>query len=109
MQEATIQHSLEQAREAFTDWYQLKQSDYSDPKEREDKAVEALLSLSDVISRASMTAFGDLLTEQEFKAVHHSLLLIRREEKDDVFRRSVHHAVQRLIENFSNINLPSKD
>jgi len=109
MQEATIQHSLERARETFMEWYQLKQSDYSDPKEREDKAVDALLNLSDVISRASMTTFGDLLTEQEFKAVHHSLLLIRREEKDDVFKRSLHHAVQRLVENFSNINLPNKD
>lgn len=109
MEEATIQKSLERARESFMEWYQLKQNDYADQKDREEKAVDALLHLSDVISRASMTTFGDLLSEQEYKAVHQSLLLIRSQENDDVFKRSLHHACQRLVENFSKINLPKKD
>ena len=54
MEEATIQLSLENARNKFMDWNVLREDEGSDPQDREDSAVEALMALSDVVSRGSM-------------------------------------------------------
>lgn len=98
---ATIQHSLDKAKEAFLEWHQIATGEFPDIKDREEKAVTAVMALSDVISRASMKSFGDLLTAPELKAVHQSMMMIRTKESDDVFKKSLHHAVQRLLENFT--------
>jgi len=98
---ATIQKSLDRAKESFMEWHSIATGEFPDQKEREEKAVAAIMALSDVISRASMKSFGDLLTSQELKAVHQSMMMIRTKESDDVFKKSLHHAVQRLLENFT--------
>lgn len=101
MEKTTIQNSLEKARESFMEWYSLKSSEFANEKDREDKAVDAILALSEVVSRSTMDSFGDLLSEKELLAVHQSLCLLRKEESDAVFKRSIHHAIQRLMDNFT--------
>jgi len=104
MEEATIQLSLENARNKFMDWNVLREDEGSDPQDREDSAVEALMALSDVVSRGSMNQLGDLLSFREFRAVRQSLFVLRKEESDVIFHRSLNHCIQRLVSDVTTLS-----
>lgn len=98
MEETNIQLSLEKARESFLEWLSLKEDSNSDRDTREDKAINAILDLTEVVSRSSFNAPCDLLSEQELFAVGRSICLIRKMESDEIFQRSLHHAIIRIVD-----------
>jgi hypothetical protein len=96
----TISDALLKARDAFMAWHECSNSEFPDPQVKEDLAVEAILALSDVIGKSSSKRLGDLLTKLEMDVVHKSMMLIRRDESDDVFHRSITEVASKFMEKF---------
>lgn len=99
-----ISDSLDRARDAFMSWHEIRLNEFSDPQNREQAAVEAILALSDVLSKSTTNRFGDMLSQQEFNAVHQSMILIRQNESQEVFARSVSEAAAKFLYRFSDPN-----
>lgn len=100
----TISDALIKARDAFMAWHECANSEFPDPQKKEDLAVDAILALSDVIGKASSDRLGDLLTKLELDVIHKSMLVLRRDESDDVFRRSITEVANRFMEKFTRNN-----
>lgn len=109
MEQANIQESLEKARESFLEWLSLKQDSTSNRESREDKAIDAILDLTEVVSRSSFNAPCDLLSEQELFAVGKSICLIRKMESDEIFKKSLHHAILRIVDSITQSTQSAKE
>jgi hypothetical protein len=99
-----ISDSLNRARDAFMTWHEIKSNEFADKDQKENAAVEAVLALSDVLSKSTASRFGDLLSQQEFNAVHQSMILIRQTESQEVFARSVAEAASKFLYRFTDPN-----
>lgn len=100
----TISDALLKARDAFMAWHECATSEFPDPKVKEDLAVDAILALSDVIGKSSSNNLGDLLTKLELDVIHKSMLVLRRDESDDVFRRSITEVANKFMQKFTRNN-----
>jgi hypothetical protein len=85
-------------------WHEIRSNEFADIQQREQAAVDAILALSDVLSKSTASRFGDLLSKQEFNAVHQSMILIRQTESQEVFARSVNEAASKFLYRFSDPN-----
>lgn len=103
-EQTNISDSLDRARDAFMSWHEIRSNEFADIQQREQAAVDAILALSDVLSKSTASRFGDLLSKQEFHAVHQSMMLIRQAESQEVFARSVSEAASKFLYRFSDPN-----
>ena len=99
-----ISDSLDRAKDAFMAWHEIRSSEFADKDQREQAAVDAVLALSDVLSKSTASRFGDLLSQQEFNAVHQSMILIRQTESQEVFAKSVAEAASKFLYRFTDPN-----
>lgn len=96
---ATIQKSIDTARTSFIAWCILSKNSTSEKKELDTQALNALMDISDVISRGSLEDMCDLLSVMEVQAMIGAVDVINKDNPKVML--GMNHVIQRFMHEFA--------